>query len=346
MSKPKTFLFPLSLCLIAFLFFVVLTLHQYLFCPIKTSGDTKIIQIKPGHSFSQVATSLAEQGLIDSPNAFIILGKILGKTHQIKAGQFEVHTGWSRMKLLESLIQGQEILYRLPIPEGLTWWETGKRIKQSGLVSYERFRQAVHNQTLLIRYGLAGKTAEGYLFPETYTVSNATTTSALMVVKLMIQEFQNKTQDLVWPQHMPGFDQTRDTRYQTLILASLVEKEASLSEERRRIAGVFQNRLKRHMRLQCDPTVIYGLGPDFNGNLQRDDLEDTSNPYNTYVHPSLPPGPICSPGLDSIQAALSPEKHTYLYFVAKGDGSHSFSRTLREHNQAVRKYQLRSSRSK
>jgi UPF0755 protein len=124
-------------------------------------------------------------------------------------------------------------------------------------------------------------------------------------------------------------------------LASLVEKETGVAEERHRIAGVFVNRLKRGMRLQCDPTVIYGIGPEFDGNLKRKHLNNPANKYNTYRHGGLPPGPICSPGLDSIKAALNPEEHDFLYFVSRGDGTHKFSKTLAEHNRAVRRFQLR-----
>ncbi|MFW6178490.1 MAG: endolytic transglycosylase MltG, partial [Desulfohalobiaceae bacterium] len=128
--------------------------------------------------------------------------------------------------------------------------------------------------------------------------------------------------------------------HRIVTLASLVEKETGTPKERRRIAGVFQNRLDQGMLLQCDPTVIYGLGPDSDTRLRKKQLQDKDNPYNTYQHPGLPPGPICSPGLESLKAAIDPEEHSYLYFVSKGDGSHKFSRSLREHNQAVRKYIL------
>ncbi len=336
----RKYLYPICLCMIAITIYLILAIHQYLFLPIQSPGIEKIIKIESGQSFTDIAHSLYQKGLIDHPNRFILVGKIFGKTQEIKAGHFKVNSGWSRMKLLQTLIRGQEILYKLQIPEGLTWWETARRVEQSGLATFKDFKQAVHNQTILNKYNIPGQTAEGYLFPETYSLPNSTKDNALTVLNSFIQEFRNRTRNTIWEKDLPSPDE----RYRTLILASLVEKEAALPKERRRIAGVFKNRLERDMRLQCDPTIIYGLGPKFNGNLQKKDLQDRSNHYNTYVHPGLPPGPICSPGLGSIKAASDPEDHNYLYFVAKGDGSHKFSQTLQGHNQAVQKYQIRSSK--
>lgn len=335
----KKYLFPISLCFFGIIIYLILAIHQYLFAPIQTPGSKQVIKIESGQSFTQITYSLSQKGIIDYPKIFILLGKIFGKTKQIKAGNFMINSGWSRVKVLQSLLKGQEVLYKLQIPEGLTWWETAKRVQRSCLATYKSFKRAVHNQTIINKYGLQGQTAEGYLFPETYAISNSTKNNALTIVKSFIQEFQSRTRNTVWQKDFPS----PNKRYQTIILASLVEKESALPRERRRIAGVFKNRLERRMRLQCDPTVIYGLGPKFDGNLQKDDLLDRSNPYNTYIHPGLPPGPICSPGLESIKAACDPEDHNYLYFVAKGDGSHKFSRTLKGHNRAVQKYQIHSS---
>jgi UPF0755 protein len=155
------------------------------------------------------------------------------------------------------------------------------------------------------------------------------------MAEVMLKEFFRNARK-VWPGGLPDFEEMQ----RTVILASLIEKETGDTSERARISGVFHNRLRRGMLIQCDPTIIYGLGPDFDGNLRKSDLTNRENPYNTYVHRGLPPGPICSPGLDSLLAAVHPEQHAYLYFVARGDGSHHFSRTLEEHNQAVRKFQL------
>ena len=156
------------------------------------------------------------------------------------------------------------------------------------------------------------------------------------MIRLMLKEFF-KNAAKVWPSGLPEFEEM----HRTVILASLIEKETGDGTERKRISGVFHNRLKKHMLIQCDPTIIYGLGPDFDGNIKKSDLLDKNNPYNTYAIQGLPPGPICSPGLDALTAAVHPEEHSYLYFVAKGDGSHHFSKNLEEHNQAVRQYQLR-----
>jgi UPF0755 protein len=311
--------------------------YRYLHAPLNSPGESVTIHIRPGQSFAQIVAELHEQRVISHPQAFTWLAKLTGKTTSIKAGEFRIDTGWSRRSLLEHLHSGQVVLHKLNIPEGLTWWETAQRVDRSGLASYSQFSRQVRNATLLQRFDIPAASAEGFLFPETYHLPRTGPDRAQATVKVMLQEFWNQTDSHLWPKKRPEGERLLEV----VTLASLVEKETAVSEERRRIAGVYRNRLERGMRLQCDPTVIYGLGPDFDGNLTKKDLQDRGNAYNTYAHSGLPPGPICSPGLASLEAALHPEKHAYYYFVAKGDGSHKFSKTLREHNQAVRKYQLR-----
>ena len=193
----------------------------------------------------------------------------------------------------------------------------------------------MNNATLLEKYGVPAKNAEGFLFPDTYQLTRSQESNGPAVVEAMLKVFDREAKKL-WPQGPPPPDELM----RVVTLASLVERETGAPEERPRIAGVFMNRLRLGMRLQCDPTTIYGMGPDFGGKLTRADLENTDNLYNTYARAGLPPGPICSPGLASLKAAMNPEQNDYIYFVAKGDGTHAFSRTLDEHNRAVRFYQL------
>ena len=251
------------------------------------------------------------------------------------------------MEVLGELGRTRDVLFPLTVPEGLTWWQTADTVQASGRGTREGFSKIVRDRDFLAQWNIPGDSAEGYLFPETYlfpktAISRETDTDKpseaehdRRIAERLIAMFREKTTNLFPPDMSPKA--VRDL----LTLASLVEKETSRDDERARIAGVYANRLRKNMRLQCDPTIIYGIGPDFDGNLKRTHLRDRSNPYNTYMHAGLPPGPICSPGRASIEAALHPESHTFLYFVARGDGSHVFSKTLKEHNRYVRKYQLR-----
>ncbi|MBT8762952.1 endolytic transglycosylase MltG [Desulfohalobiaceae bacterium Ax17] len=300
-------------------------------------GPDKIVHIKPGQSLKEVAALLYNQKIIKHPQIFILGAKLNGEAHKIQAGQFKLSPSWSLAKILDQLTKGSEVLYPLRIPEGLTWWQIGRLVEKNGFCSFDEFARSITERSFLDRMSIHAPSAEGFLFPETYFLSKSKNYSGQEIVGIFIQEFWQKTRDL-WTGL--SFNQI----YQKLILASLVEKETARPEERKRIAGVFFNRLKKGMLLQCDPTVIYGLGPKFDGNLTKKHLQDKQNAYNTYTHKGLPPGPICSPGLASIKAALNPEKHNYLYFVAKGDGTHFFSSSLKEHNMAVYKYQIRRKR--
>jgi UPF0755 protein len=329
----------LSILCFGFLGSLLISLYalQFILLPVRTPGETVPVYIKPGQSFAQIATTLEEKEVIDNPRVLQLLAICFGLSTSMQAGEYELNTGWSRLEILRTLASGSHILYTLRIPEGLSWWKIARTAVQSGLTTYADFQKAVHSRDLLAEFNIPADSAEGYLFPETYHLPRPEENQAKPIIRLMLQEFQSQIQTIIRPGKQPDPQEIH-----TLVtLASLVEKETGQPGERRTVAGVFANRLQRGMRLQCDPTVIYGLGRDFDGNLTRKHLQDSSNPYNTYAHAGLPPGPICSPGLDSLRAAKDPEDHDYLYFVSKGDGSHHFSRSLEEHNQAVRRYQLR-----
>ena len=310
---------------------------QYMHLPVQTPGKEVYIHIRPGQNLSQITASLKEKDVIARPRLFALLAQVLNVSTTIKAGEFVLDTGWSRVQIIQALANGKHILHAISIPEGLNWWQTAHTIDQTGLSTFKKVRAAVHDQKILAQWNIPADSAEGYLFPETYHLPRPADQQAEPIIRFMVQEFYNQAGKIVWPQGLPD----PGAVHNLVILASLVEKETGQTDERKTVAGVFANRLQKGMRLQCDPTVIYGLGPDFDGNLTRTDLRDADNAYNTYIHSGLPPGPICSPGLASLQAALNPEKHDFLYFVSKGDGSHHFSRTLSEHNRAVRRYQLR-----
>lgn len=311
--------------------------YQLLYYPIQYPGQEIIFQIKPGDSFSKVAKQLEKKNIIKNSTQFSLLGRLTGHAQSIQAGEFKINTSWSRLKIMKMFSQGKVVLHKLQIPEGLTWWETAKLIERSGLSTFENIKATMHDQELLNKYNIPGKNAEGFLFPDTYLFPRTKNNEAKPIIEAMLQEFWKKAKREIWPNELPEPEKIR----KVVVLASMVEKETSLQGEKKKIAGVFKNRLQKDMLLQCDPTVIYGLGPNFNGNLTKKDLRNKNNSYNTYIYKGLPPGPICSPGLTSLLAAQDPEKHDYYYFVAKEDGGHKFSRNLKEHNQAVQKYQIK-----
>lgn len=308
--------------------------HRFLYVPPQDPGKARFVEIVPGMSLEQISRYLEQENIVSSGLRFRLYAQALGQGGALQAGEFNLHTGWLPERVLEVLTTGRVHLHRLRIPEGLTWWQTAQIVADSGLTTFENFAQAVADPDLLQKYGIPGKNAEGFLFPETYHLPRPRNQDARPVVEMMLGMFWRVVDEQLWPEGRPP----KETVHETVVLASLVEKETGLPEERERIAGVFANRLRIGMRLQCDPTTIYGLGPDFSGPLLRRHLNDPSNPYNTYTHGGLPPGPIASPGVASLRAVLQPEEHDLIYFVSNGDGSHTFSRTLNEHNRAVRQF--------
>lgn len=310
--------------------------YRFLYIPPESLGQEIIVDIKPGQSLAGISRMLEEQRVVSSDRNFRWYAWARGLAASVRAGEFALNTGWTPEQVLEALTSGREYLHRLQIPEGLTWWQIGRIVEESGLADFDSFARAVTDKNLLERYNIPADHAEGYLFPETYYLPRPRNKDAKPIVEMLLNAFWKTADARLWPEGRPD----KEEIHRTVILASLVERETGLAEERHRIAGVFANRLRLGMLLQCDPTIIYGLGPDFSERLRRVHLDDPTNPYNTYIHPGLPPGPIASPGLASLMAVLSPEEHNLLYFVSRKDGSHAFSRTLEEHNRAVRRYQL------
>jgi len=333
----------LILALVSLLFIAILgaagyvayETYSFLKVPPASPGEELFFTVEPGETFYQVAQRLHDKGVISNVQYFRLLARYKKQLNLIQAGEFKLHTGWQPEQVLEMLVSGQPILYKLSIPEGLTWWQTGKLVADAGYCTLEDFKATVHDPELLAEYHIPFDSAEGFLFPETYLLQRPKEKDARPIVELLLQMFWKKAAAL-WPDARPAPAELG----RIVILASVVEKETGAPEERPTIAGVYVRRLQKKMLLQADPTVIYGLGEDFDGNLTRKHLNDATNPYNTYQRPGLPPTPICSPGLHALQAAADPEEHDYLYFVSKGDGTHHFSKSLREHNRAVRKYQL------
>jgi UPF0755 protein len=307
--------------------------YRYATAPVGTPETSCVVWIKPGQSFSETVAQLEKAGLVRHPKKFRWLAYLKRDERRIRAGEYELRGSMSPGAILYTLVRGETLLHKVVIPEGSTVFEIGQAVEKAGLVSEEAFLQVASDPDLIKALGIEGHTLEGYLFPETYHFPKGVT--AEQIIKKMVAHFRLVFTP-AWTERAQamGF-----TIHQVVTLASIVEKETSKPEERPLIAAVFLNRVKRHMRLESDPTVIYGI-KDFDGNLTRNDLE-TMSPYNTYRINSLPPGPIANPGRASIEAVLYPSDEPYLYFVSKNDGSHHFSSTLREHNQMVRRYQLR-----
>ena len=308
----------------------------------ETPGREIFFDVTPGARLGQVSAALAEKGLVTDARKFSLLARYKQWENRLQAGRFALNSGWTPERVLDALVNGKPVLFRITVPEGLTWWQTGRLLEEAGLARFADFRDVVTDPDFLRHYGIPFATAEGFLMPDTYLLKKADEpddaqfkAQARAVAGRMVDNFWRKTA-AVWPGKVrPKPDDLKTW----VILASVVEKETAIDAERPRVAGVYRNRPARQMPLQADPTVIYGLGPAFDGNLRRKDLDDPNNLYNTYQRPGLPPGPISSFGTAALTAAVNPEAHDFLYFVARTDGGeHVFSATLTEHNRAVRQY--------
>lgn len=312
----------------------VFGLRQWLFqqWPVTPPG-TQRVSIAAGSALPQIALQLEQAGVVGDAGRFIRLARWREAAQKIKAGEYEFSRAATPGEVLDRLVAGDVVKIRITIPEGLPLREIATRVAAAGIGTTEQFVKAATDLARLGRLGVPGKSLEGYLFPETYTVT--TTTTPVEVVRAMVAQFERQlTPQLLAAAKARGLD-----RHALVTLASIVQKEAGTVEEMPLIAAVFHNRLRIGMRLQADPTVIYGIA-DFDGNLTRRHLL-TPTPYNTYTRAGLPPGPIASPGLAALKAAAAPAQSNALYFVARGDGRHEFSTTLEAHNRAVRRYQLR-----
>lgn len=301
--------------------------------PIKIKTTNSFIYtIKPGSNLKIVSKDLTQLGILEQPYYFMLEGRLQGSELRIKAGEYLLYPGTTQRQLLEQFEVGKVVQHSLALIEG---W------------SYKQIMHAVSNNEVLIKTlaGIDSKTVmsalgypevhpEGRFFPDTYHFPTGTTDIEFLhraytkMTRVLQEEWQQKEEGLPYK-----------TSDEALIMASIIEKETAVANERAAIAGVFVRRLRKGMKLQTDPTVIYAMGEDYHGNIRRKDLKIDS-PYNTYFYTGLPPTPIALPGVEAIHAALHPAVGETLYFVAKDDGTHYFSKTLREHNRAVAKYQL------
>ncbi len=305
------------------------------------------VDVPPGATPRRVASLLQEKGVVRSRRLLVTLARIKGMDRKIRHGSHSFSGPMDVHQVLAELVSSPKPTIRLTIPEGLTYREIAALIESKDLAPAADYEKAVCAPAFLARTGASAEAncAEGHLFPDTYNLAPGM--SAAEIADLQLRGFR----DALGPAlaeavaRLESADATAaaEERNRILTLASIIEKETGRGEERTLIAAVLHNRLRRGMQLQTDPTVIYGLlaaGKPWDGNLTRAHLEEPG-PYNTYTIAALPPGPICNPGRASVEAAVRPADNDYLYFVARGDGSHEFSRTYADHRRAVRKYQLR-----
>ncbi len=288
------------------------------------------LEIPEGMTFRAVAQLLNKHGVLANRNIFVLWGRLLGLQYRIKSGIYRFEGKISDYEILKKLTNGDVELVRVTIPEGFNLWQIAERLDRLGITKKEAFLIAARDKRLLSELNIDAPSAEGYLFPDTYLFPKSC--SPERVIKKMVDNLRaHITPDMKKQAQRLGF-----TERQVLTLASIIEKEAELDEERPLISAVFHNRLKRGIPLESDPTAVYGVVP-IPERITKKDLKRKS-PYNTYLIKGLPPGPIASPGPKSILAALYPAKVPYLFFVASGDGRHHFSVTNHEHQRAIKRY--------
>ena len=293
--------------------------------------------VPPGTSLKALAQELSRQHIISSPARFTLYARLKSADRKIKEGEYAFPEGLPPADILQALREGTYVVSKVTIPEGYTLSQIADVMAEMGLTTRKDFLTQAEDKEFLKSLGIGGKTLEGYLFPQTYFFSRT------MTVKEMQSQMVQRCLDFIDMEKLSREKVGLSLR-ETLILASIVERETGIPEERPLVAAVFFNRLKAGMPLQSDPTVIYGVS-GFNGDLTKKDLQKDT-PYNTYTRQGLPPGSICNPGKESVLAVLNPAEVPYLYFVSKNNGTHIFSTTLAEHNRQVNRYQKKLTRAK
>jgi UPF0755 protein len=306
---------------------------EFINTPLKLPQGGVTYDLKSGTTIRGVAEELSAQGILGKPVMLRLVARWNGQASQLKAGEYHLPAGITPLELLNILTSAQVVQHALTIIEGWTFKQLMVAVRREG--SLIQTLESLDQEQIMSQLGLEGVHPEGRFYPDTYHFPKGTTDMDFLLrayrrMERFLQSAWEKREEKL----------PLKSSYEALILASIIEKETGIPEERGKIAGVFVRRLEKGMRLQTDPTVIYGMGERYDGNIRRRDLvEDT--PYNTYVHKGLTPTPIAMPSGAAIEAALHPAQGKALYFVATGDGGHHFSATLEAHNKAVRKYQLK-----
>jgi UPF0755 protein len=314
-------------------FGIYIELRMYADAPAEANNSDKVvINVRQGQSLKTTADLLYQKSIIKNPLKLILVARIKGYDKRLKAGEYLLSAAMTPRQILKIMVKGAVKLHKLTVPEGYNTDQIAELVAQAGFGTKDEFSRAASDAARARILGLEAETVEGYLFPDTYFFPKDVTVEK--IISTMVQQF--------WSIFRPEWkDRAKSygfTVHQVVTLASIIEKETGAPFERPLISSVFHNRLRKKMRLESDPTVIYGI-QNFDGNLTRKHLK-TSTPYNTYAIRGLPVGPIANPGSAALEAALFPDKTAYIYFVSKKDRTHHFSTNLKEHNRAVRKYQL------
>ena len=312
---------------------VWMSYREFVETPLAIPDAGFVYELKAGATVGSVGRDFAEKGFLSKPRWLSWYARWTKQAHLIKAGEYRLQAGLTPPALLELLVSGRSIAYSLTLIEGWSFRQVRAAIEAHEILT--QTLQGLSDEAVMSKLGHSGEHPEGRFFPDTYSFPRGTTDQ-----EFLSRAYSRMTVELdaAWRERKENLP--INTAYEALILASIVEKETGIASERPAIAGVFTRRLEKRMKLQTDPTVIYGMGERFDGNIRRADLREKT-PYNTYVIDGLPPTPICMPGKEALLAAVKPGDGNALYFVARGDGSHQFSPTLAAHNQAVRKYQLK-----
>jgi len=327
-----TFL-TLFVILLSFGGITLFKISSFVKTPLNPMAGEKIFTIKPGQSLGNIARNLENETIISNRKFFKLFTKFKKADKKLQAGEYILTASKSPEQILETLLKGKVKLYRLTIPEGKNIKEIAEQVEKAGFCGKIKFKNLCHDRSFIARTGIKAISLEGYLFPDTYFFPKHTRCEEIILnmthrfEKIFTENWKVRAEEL-------GF-----SKHDIVILASIIEKETGDASERPLISSVFHNRLEKNMRLESDPTVIYGI-KNFDGNIKRKHLK-TITPYNTYRIKGLPMGPIANPGALSLKAALYPAQTRFLFFVSKKDTTHKFSKNIQEHNKAVRKYQLR-----
>ncbi len=312
---------------------LLMSYQQFVDRPMALSADPVALLVEPGSSVRSVARNLSRLGLVENGRYFVWMARLRGQAGSIQAGEYLVEPGTTPAQLLQMMVAGKVRQYSLTLLEGWDFRQMMAQIDASPNLDHRLTGLAP--EAIMERLGHQGEHPEGRFYPDTYHFPRG-----LSDVEFLQRAYRAMAQRLEqeWPQRAEGLP--LKSPYEALILASIVEKETGVTSERPEIAGVFVRRLQKGMRLQTDPTVIYGMGEAYDGNIRKRDLKQDT-PYNTYTRKGLPPTPIAMPSGEALHAALHPDKGESIYFVSRGDGSHHFSATLEEHECAVVKYQIK-----
>jgi UPF0755 protein len=312
--------------------FLLTCLLWYLACTFIAPGDGSVVRdfsFPPGSSIRSLANELKAGGVIRSSWHFILMTRLRGNAHLLKAGEYRISDAMTPGSILRKIVAGEVDYRKFTLPEGYSIYQAAELLEQKGYFKKDEFLVSCRDRGVLKRLGVTEDSVEGYLYPATYNISRGG--GVALLLEQMIGQFNKAFSALKMRESAVRF-----SRHEIVTLASIIEKEAVSEEEKPLISSVFHNRLRIGMPLQSDPTAVYGVRA-FSGTVSKADIQRPS-PYNTYLNKGLPPGPIGNPDAGALEAALKPATTSYLYFVARKDGTHQFSRTLEEHNRAVSRY--------